>query len=603
MEDPMSADPHGATDTAESTNPASADAADIPVGEAARALPPCDVVMKGGVASGLVYPGVVKELARRYRFASIGGTSAGAIAAGICAAAEFGRQRGTSGGIGQLDRAVSDLRRPGFLLGMFQPTREAKPLFDVLKSQISRGDSMRGKIGRALVRATLLRPVVLGAGILGLASLAALAVAAWRTFPVIVAVALTLVAVLLAALVVATTGVASLGLLVRRGLRTLEGCDYGLCPGTQQDGRAEMALVDWLHDQIQCCAGKPLDDPLTFGDLKEAGIELTMMTTDLGFARPVRVPDDLGPYLFDPVELRKRFPDSVVDAMLPPEARADPREATLARYLPTDDLPVLVGVRLSLSFPILLSAMPLYIASPTTEPQVRRHLFSDGGIASNFPLHFFDAWVPGRPTFGIDLADHPGGGEENVFMPEDPTEALAPRWQQIGSVRSFLGTIFNTMQNWRDTLQGELPGFRDRICQIRFLPGQGGLYLEMDHDDVESLIERGHEAGRLILDRFDEPRWNQHRWIRYLTLMDQLQDNLQRANEPFEAYAPELDAGAPDVTVYRDGRDGAWCERARGATAGLVALGATWGPDPLQVDFRGPGGPEPVPIMRVVPRA
>src|SRR5205807_10418438 len=30
--------------------------------------------------------------------------------------------------------------------------------------------------------------------------------------------------------------------------------------------------------------------------------------------------------------------------------------------------------------------------------------FSDGGICSNFPIQFFDAWLPKTPTFGINLA-------------------------------------------------------------------------------------------------------------------------------------------------------------------------------------------------------
>ena len=58
-----------------------------------RELPPCDLVMKGGVASGVVYPGAVLELSRRYRFANLGGTSAGAVAAGMAAACEYARQR------------------------------------------------------------------------------------------------------------------------------------------------------------------------------------------------------------------------------------------------------------------------------------------------------------------------------------------------------------------------------------------------------------------------------------------------------------------------------------------------------------------------------
>ena len=47
----------------------------------------CDLVMKGGITSGIVYPNAVLALAKQYRLKNIGGTSAGAIAAAVCAAA------------------------------------------------------------------------------------------------------------------------------------------------------------------------------------------------------------------------------------------------------------------------------------------------------------------------------------------------------------------------------------------------------------------------------------------------------------------------------------------------------------------------------------
>lgn len=59
-------------------------------------LPSCDLVMKGGITSGVVYPKLIARLADEYRFRSVGGTSAGAIAAAGCAAAEHGRQRGSN---------------------------------------------------------------------------------------------------------------------------------------------------------------------------------------------------------------------------------------------------------------------------------------------------------------------------------------------------------------------------------------------------------------------------------------------------------------------------------------------------------------------------
>ena len=62
--------------------------------EYAGASAPCDIVLKGGAASGFVYSGVALTLAKKYRLQSIGGTSAGAGAAGVFAAAEYGRRSG-----------------------------------------------------------------------------------------------------------------------------------------------------------------------------------------------------------------------------------------------------------------------------------------------------------------------------------------------------------------------------------------------------------------------------------------------------------------------------------------------------------------------------
>jgi hypothetical protein len=51
----------------------------------------CDVIMKGGITSGVVYPLALTELAKQFRLSQVGGTSAGAIAAAAAAAAEYGR--------------------------------------------------------------------------------------------------------------------------------------------------------------------------------------------------------------------------------------------------------------------------------------------------------------------------------------------------------------------------------------------------------------------------------------------------------------------------------------------------------------------------------
>ena len=527
--------------------------APIPHGAAARALPPCDLVMKGGVTSGIVYPSLVLKLAEHYRFASIGGTSAGAIAAALSAAAEYGRQLDNGGGTAKLDAAL-DVARGA--------RRHRGPLpADARHEAAVRGDH-QGAVGQAVAVAAdrvrrgvaakrRARAVVVGL-LLFLALLLSVAGAFWK-FSTAIAVAWTiLVALPLLVLVVVATALAALGGLLLQTVRALGDSDFGMCPGTHQPGGSGEAVVEWLHQHIQDCAGKPLDEPLTFRDLAEQGIDVTMITTDLSLARPVRVPHGLDAYRFDVEKMRERFPAAVVEAMLD-RSRGRPALSEDA----DEDLPVLVGVRLSLSFPLLLSAMPLYQESALDTP--RPNLFSDGGISSNFPVQFFDAWFPGRPTFAIDLAEYPAGDDREVFMLTNPLDPAVPRWDAVDSLPGFLSHIKDTAQNWRDTLQSELPGFRDRVCQIRFDKGQGGLYLDMDAATIADLVRRGGLAGETILTTFDAHQWDQHRWVRYLTLMGLLEDNLHHAGPPFGAFAPQLAQGLPDVQVYRGGHDAQWC--------------------------------------------
>ncbi len=62
----------------------------------------CDLVMKGGITSGIVYPPAIDHIAKTFWLNGIGGTSAGAIAASLCAAAELSRRNGSELGYQQL---------------------------------------------------------------------------------------------------------------------------------------------------------------------------------------------------------------------------------------------------------------------------------------------------------------------------------------------------------------------------------------------------------------------------------------------------------------------------------------------------------------------
>src|ERR1700758_4998059 len=103
----------------------------------------CDIVLKGGITSGVVYPLALVSLSEKYRFSNIGGTSAGAIAAAAAAAAEYGRDTENAG----FDRLakIPDEVGPN-LLSMFQPTPVLKPLFDIFVAALK----AKTKTGRVI---------------------------------------------------------------------------------------------------------------------------------------------------------------------------------------------------------------------------------------------------------------------------------------------------------------------------------------------------------------------------------------------------------------------------------------------------------------------
>lgn len=233
---------------------------------------------------------------------------------------------------------------------------------------------------------------------------------------------------------------------------------YGMCSGSndfEQDKAGVLPLTDWLHELFQNLANRPLDEPVTFGHLwnnggdieKERDIELVLMTTNITRGISHRFPfleGSWGQLFFRKTEFDELFPQSVVNWIMShsaPLRHEDTIEVPNDFYpLPAaPDLPILLGARMSLSFPILLSAVPLYAANVTRRNEqgkfeLERCWFSDGGLTSNFPIHFFDAPLPSRPTFGINLVP------ENVAIGDTAEEknsvrGLRPGGEPIGESR------------------------------------------------------------------------------------------------------------------------------------------------------------------------
>ena len=176
-----------------------------------------------------------------------------------------------------------------------------------------------------------------------------------------------------------------------------------------------------------------------------------------------------------------------------------------------EDLPVIVAVRMNLSFPALLSSIPLYAIDYTvSESHVARHRFSDGGITSNFPIHFFDAAVPGRPTFGINLVEVPEvypDQERNVLLPTANEDDMQAATAAISSVPEFTKALLNTLQNWADSMQTRVPGYRGRIVAVNHTKNEGGMNLTWDPPSSAPLLPAASMPERQRKGSNSDDRW------------------------------------------------------------------------------------------------
>lgn len=591
----------------------------------------CDIVMKGGVTSGVVYPLTVVELAKRYTFKNIGGASAGAIAAAATAAAEYRRRQGSNDGFAALAALPQQLGKPGFLLSLFSPDRSTAPLFRTLLA-VADSDSV--------VRAGMSIWIALVAGYPKSAVLGAVvgAVVPWLVWTLDLAGLGAAVA--LGALWVLTAITGAVVFAAAKTLPTLVVHNrFGLCTGFRRGAAHEQPpLVNWLYGLFNRIAGLPTGRPLTFRDLHEApvggdvtktpnSINLEMMTTNLTHGRPHRLPlppAEAATFYFAPEEWSNYFPTEVIEYLktLPIADRTPVTNAEdLELYpLPSVDLPVIVAVRMSLSFPGLFSAVPLWSVDfsvrknqrlpPQAPRTAERCWFSDGGLSSNFPVHLFDAPLPRWPTFAINLKDpHPDftKDEDFVWLPSTNGGGLQPRWNRFDSgpdsrrLAGFVGALIDSMQSWRDNLAARMPGYRNRIVHITQRPGEGGLNLAMPPATIEALSDRGRRAGELLNTEFS---FDNHAWVRYRVYMAALHESacafVRSLRNPIPQDAAawswvKNDAPPPDFPSYALNRAAATELLEIASALGSVGTDA---PEPEAMAE----SPKPRPELRLAPR-
>ena len=689
----------------------------------------CDFVMQGGIASGVIYPPAILTLAPRYRFRGIGGASAGAIAAGAAAAAEFGREQKKyehSGFVG-LHEMQQELLTESFIKSLFRPSEQTRTLYDAFftlkdhydkdtakKEEKNRGqraaeasatthagpvdDAPMSEIEEIRALANVIVPFVklwgprvtaalrtpapagqdtrtgdgflaklasnvgqLGRGWLdkvrgkGGGDPGAVLAAGMPTSP--------------ARLSVDPGGLFGIVREVMKASRVLSNRDesyFGFCRGSwggERKAEDPPQLTDWLHEGFNRLADKAVGvPPLTIKELKDktikdpdgkikiVSIEFKMVTTNLSKTQPYLFPREEMDLFFKESDLRKLFPPCVVDYLIEIAKEDPPRTFRLpAGYFllpPGDDLPVIVAVRLSLSFPVLLSAVRLYSAKGDSFPKIKEeksarqaqkpwtgevhdlseedleeNWFSDGGIANNFPLTMFDSWVPLRPTFGINLRESALVGDEQkpptiadesfVFRPEASEHAdLLPRSKVIVNFPKFFLAMLDTAQNYRDNAQVTLASYRERVAQVYLTPSEGGLNLVMSKATLEAIGQKGVLAAQ----KLDQLDFREHLWVRTRVLMSHIEQEafrLRDSNNSIEWLDEEFKTLIDEQLKRPEGQrwyrslSKEWCDEALVRLETLTVMMKAWNEAPtllkapsfFQQDPPSPGG-----TLRITPK-
>jgi predicted acylesterase/phospholipase RssA len=736
--------------------------------------------MKGGATSGLVYPRAVLELARQpepgekkvgYRFRSIGGTSAGAVAAAFTAAAEYNRDRGGFENLGEINLKLQggdsegpppgeksgSATPPTYLRDLFQGSQTTQPLINIFirMADYSREvDKINRKAGSILLKIPawlrlasrilkdsavpgvrkgrvcgFLAGVLLAALLAGFIGIAPwLMTGSWAAFTW----ELTVLAALFGLAGFVCGGlVAGLYGLYRIATTEVPRNRFGICGGLKDPrntiySKDQPAVMEWLHDSVQKIAGRSnqrWDEVLTFAELRGRNIVLEVMVTNVSEGRPYVMPFN-EPFIFRKQDVEKLFPEPIVARLTRGARRIRgielPQEDGYYFLPKGDDLPVAVAARLSMSFPLLFSSVPLYSlplwvreriaddafnvseepldalskslgklverdTSASTERHSIRsalqiakrwrsedhayapkredlipHWFSDGGIASNFPIHFFDQWLPKSPTFGITLrylpdyvfskprdadeeraaknyldsmertkeppernlgkriqAEHnrsahsaqglPAGPVSDIVVLPRPEDTVPLEWQhicypdtavpRIGAVLGFLWAVIKTMQNYRDNAQAALPSYRERVVQVRLKPDEGGFNLAMDRNVIKDLVLKGRSAGEKLEQEFNQQH---HQWARLRVLVSELDSKFRRmrGDKRDEEFEALVGKQQADSGYPFREQDAAWCQEVRDRLRSLRAAMDDWLSHP---DIAHPDAGIPPPVLRVTP--
>jgi hypothetical protein len=135
--------------------------------------------------------------------------------------------------------------------------------------------------------------------------------------------------------------------------------------------------------------------------------------------------------------------------------------------------------------------------------------------------------------------------------------------------------------------------------QVRLRKDEGGMNLQMPDAVVRRTAEKGRQAAEELRRRFD---FNDHRWIRYLTMIGRMQHAVDQMEARWDHELPNGAAGYEAFVLGRHDarlfdRTAPWRTAAVARTAKLLSFATATGATPDFLDK----APKPDPELRITP--
>lgn len=224
------------------------------------------------------------------------------------------------------------------------------------------------------------------------------------------------------------------------------------------------------------------------GHIRESPLAQELGKTELTFGDLVRddLPADLSPEMAKRARYRLRVIASDISGgrmlVLPDAIALFARDKGDRLPRDPDELGLVEGVRMSMSYPYLFTPVRLW----SREERQRPHFVVDGGVLSNFPVWLFDSGAsrrPVRPTWGFKL--HRGASQTD----ELPYHSVPMPWWRH---KLLIAMFSSTIEAWDREQLGRTTSVRTVSIPTRAIATTN---FKLTKDEASELYAWGREAA------------------------------------------------------------------------------------------------------------